>query len=101
MVFGEITTKAKVDYEAIVRDTCKNIGYDDAEKGLDYQSNKAYGQSFLQNYFYCYSFLFSFFDHNVTLNRQNDLKKVWFWISKRYSTQITNLDFFGRSFSWV
>merc|ERR1712190_83996 len=38
MVFGEITTKAKVDYEAVVRDACKSIGYDDAEKGLDYRS---------------------------------------------------------------
>lgn len=27
MVFGEITTKAKVDYEAIVRATCKEIGF--------------------------------------------------------------------------
>ncbi|CAD7966238.1 unnamed protein product [Amoebophrya sp. A25] len=36
MVFGEITTKAQVDYEAVVRATCKNIGYDAAEKGLDY-----------------------------------------------------------------
>ena len=33
MVFGEITTKAKVDYEAIVRQACKDIGYDDEEKG--------------------------------------------------------------------
>ena len=27
MVFGEITTKAKVDYEAIVRKTCEEIGF--------------------------------------------------------------------------
>jgi S-adenosylmethionine synthetase len=38
MVFGEITTKAKVDYDKIVRDTCKEIGYDDAAKGLDYRT---------------------------------------------------------------
>jgi len=35
MIFGEITTKAKVDYEKVVRDACRNIGYDDAKKGLD------------------------------------------------------------------
>jgi S-adenosylmethionine synthetase len=34
MVFGEITTKAVVDYEAIVRKTCKEIGFISAEVGL-------------------------------------------------------------------
>ena len=28
MVFGEITTKSKVNYEATVRETLKKIGYD-------------------------------------------------------------------------
>lgn len=37
MVFGEITTKAKVNYEQVVRDTLKQIGYDDAKKGIDYK----------------------------------------------------------------
>jgi hypothetical protein len=31
MVFGEITTKAKVDYEAIVRKTCEEIGFTSEE----------------------------------------------------------------------
>ncbi len=35
MVFGEITTKAKVDYEAVVRAALLKIGYDAEEKGLD------------------------------------------------------------------
>ena len=35
MVFGEITTKAKVDYEAIVRKTCREIGFTSADVGLD------------------------------------------------------------------
>lgn len=33
MVFGEITTKAKLDYVKIVRDTLEYIGYDDEENG--------------------------------------------------------------------
>lgn len=37
MIFGEITTKAKVNYEQVVRDAIKGVGYDAAEKGLDYK----------------------------------------------------------------
>jgi len=37
MILGEITTKAKLNYEQIVRDAVKGIGYDDAAKGLDYK----------------------------------------------------------------
>ncbi|KAL2533647.1 S-adenosylmethionine synthase 3 [Abeliophyllum distichum] len=35
MVFGEITTKANVNYEKIVRDTCRGIGFTSADVGLD------------------------------------------------------------------
>jgi len=35
MVFGEITTKGKIDYEKVVREACLRVGYDAAEKGLD------------------------------------------------------------------
>jgi|LauGreDrversion4_2_1035121.scaffolds.fasta_scaffold13057_5 S-adenosylmethionine synthetase len=38
MVFGEITTNAKVDYEQVCREVCKSIGYDDISKGLDYRN---------------------------------------------------------------
>lgn len=38
MVFGEITTTATVNYEQVVRDTLKKIGYDAAEKGIDYRT---------------------------------------------------------------
>jgi S-adenosylmethionine synthetase len=49
MVFGEITTKAEVDYEPVVRDTVQGIGFDAAEKGLDYKTceviNRLHSQS--------------------------------------------------------
>jgi len=38
LVGGEITTKANVDYQTVVRETVKNIGYTKPEYGLDYYS---------------------------------------------------------------
>lgn len=38
MVLGEITTKAHLDFQKIIRGVIKDIGFDDAAKGLDYQS---------------------------------------------------------------
>ncbi|NLK73915.1 MAG: methionine adenosyltransferase, partial [Clostridiales bacterium] len=35
LVMGEITTKAYVDIQKIVRDTIRNIGYDKSEYGFD------------------------------------------------------------------
>ena len=43
MVFGEITTTAKVDYEAVVRKTCRDIGFTSAEVGLDADKCKVHG----------------------------------------------------------
>jgi len=37
MILGEITTKARVNYEKVVREAIQGIGYDDAAKGMDYK----------------------------------------------------------------
>jgi S-adenosylmethionine synthetase len=38
MVLGEISTNAVIDYQKVIRDTIKKIGYDDSSKGFDYKT---------------------------------------------------------------
>jgi len=38
MVLGEITTKALIDYQKVIRGTIKRIGFDHSEKGFDFNT---------------------------------------------------------------
>lgn len=37
MVFGEVNSKATLNYEQLARQAIKEIGYDASEKGMDYK----------------------------------------------------------------
>ena len=68
MVFGEVSSKASVNYEQIVRQAIKTVGYDDLKKGMDY---KYFGlQGYIRVFGYyklTFSGILCYYDHIVLL----------------------------------
>lgn len=75
LLCGEITSRANVDYQKVVRDTIKHIGYDNSDKGKRMLSKNVC-------IVFCWFFLVSYLFFRLQVLTTKHVTCWWLWSSR-------------------
>jgi len=73
MIAGEITSKADIDIDKIIRNRIKEVGYDSVEKGLDYKTCEIIVKVTRQSP-----------DISQAVHEKKDRRRHWSWRPRTY-----------------
>ena len=51
MILGEVVSKASIQYEQVIREAVKAVGYDSDDKGLDWRTGLCAANTFSRSWF--------------------------------------------------